>query len=220
MFTGIIQAIGAVQRMHRTAFGAQIVIDPAEWDYRPREGDSVAVNGVCLTYNPSVDSSQSLLAFDIVRETLQRSTLGGIRPGNRVNLEPALTPQTPLGGHIVQGHVDGVGRIHQLQRGTDQWWLTIEVEADLVAYIVPKGSIAIDGISLTIASVEPAQRRFSVALIPTTIAQTTLGEAGEGQSVNLETDMVVKTIVHWLTNVTGGAGSSLTVEKLREMGFA
>src|SRR5690606_7999779 len=152
-----------------------------------KDGDSVAVNGVCLTV-VEVDGDE--LTFDVMAETVQRSSLGSLRPGDPVNLERAVTVASRLGGHIVQGHVDGVGTVVSSVPG-DAWTdVRIELPAELSRYVVPKGSICVDGISLTVVSVDADS--FTVSLIPTTLARTTLGVKGPGAIVNLEVDVIAK----------------------------
>lgn len=217
MFTGIIQAVGRVAAVAPSEVGLRLSIDPGPWDYRPRHGHSIAVNGVCLTYASGAGESDWL--FDVVRETVQRSTLGGLRTGDSVNLEPALTAETPLGGHFVQGHVDGIGQVAAVRAEPQQWRLTIAAEPAVMRCVIPKGSVAIDGVSLTVAAVDASKSRFEVALIPTTLGDTTLSRLQAGDSVNLETDMIARTIVHWLEHFAGESGG-LTLEKLRNAGFA
>ena len=223
MFTGIVQAIGRVQRLQPNAFGAKLLIDPGDWSHRPAAGDSVAVNGCCLTYAPQGGESAGRLTFDVIRETLDRSTLGRLSAGDRVNLESSLTATTPMGGHFVQGHVDGLGRIVEISSSLDEWRTTVEVDADVMPCLVPKGSVAIDGVSLTLAGVEVAACRFTVALIPTTIDLTTLGALSVGDMVNIETDLIARTVVHWLSHWADGGGGAaeggLTLQKLRDAGL-
>jgi riboflavin synthase len=174
MFTGIVREVGRV-----VSFDGRRLVVEAEAT-RAAEGDSVAVDGVCLT---AVDGSQ--LAFDVVDETLSRTTLGSLEPGSRVNLEPALRAGEPLGGHLVQGHVDGLGRVRST--GEPVW---IDAPAELGRYLVEKGSITVDGVSLTVAAVD--ERGFAVALVPHTLEATTLDELAPGDAVNLEVDILAK----------------------------
>lgn len=224
MFTGIIQAMGRVAAMQPNDFGARLRIDAGDWQHGAAPGDSIAVNGCCLTCAPAAGESSGQLSFDVVRETLQQSTLGDLHVGDAVNLEASVTPNTPMGGHFVQGHVDGVGTIGRVQAGADEWRLTVQTDETVMPYVVPKGSIAIDGISLTVAAVDVAARRFEIALIPTTLRMTTLGSTRQGQRVNLETDLIARTVVHWLQHWQGGSPNTraedLTLQKLREEGFA
>lgn len=218
MFTGIIQSLGILRQITPTPTGARLIIDSGSWNCQPAAGDSIAINGVCLTYTAADDRAGDGWAFDAVHETLARSTLGQARTGDRVNLEAALTASTPMGGHFVQGHVDGVGEIKGIDTTGGQWRMTVRGPGDLMPAIVPKGSVAIDGISLTIASVDAGQAEFDVAIIPTTLALTTLGRAKVGQPVNIETDIIARTVVHALQQMNSAGG--LTLDKLREAGFA
>ncbi len=154
---------------------------------RTRHGDSIAVNGVCLTVT-SVDGA--VFTADVMKETLDRSCLGALRPGSRVNLERAVRADQRLGGHIVQGHVDGTGVILSREPGANWETVRISLPADLARYMVEKGSVAVDGVSLTV--VEAAADRFSVGLIPTTLGLTTLGGKQPGDPVNIEVDVIAK----------------------------
>jgi riboflavin synthase len=174
MFTGIVREVGRV-----TAFdGSRLVVDAAT---TAALGDSVAIDGVCLTV---VDGGGGL-AFDVVPETIARTTLGRLRAGDAVNVEPALRAGEPLGGHVVQGHVDGVGRVREL--GDLVWF---DAPPELLRYVAEKGSIAVDGVSLTVAAVD--DRGFAVALVPHTLEATTLGALAPGDDVNLEADVLAK----------------------------
>ena len=187
MFTGIVEELGTVEHIEdqgdavRLTIRAQTVLD----DVRP--GDSIAVNGCCLT---AVGTTADTWTADVMQETLDQTSLRGARPGDRVNLERAVTPTTRLGGHIVQGHVDGVGEI--LSRTRSEHWEVVEVSmpSTLAKYVVDKGSITVDGVSLTV--VEADVDRFTVSLIPETLARTTLGHREPGDRVNLETDVIAR----------------------------
>lgn len=206
MFTGLVQALGTVQSVEPREFGVRFVIDPGAWDYRPREGDSVAVNGCCLTVispdRAGEDVPNGRMAFDVIPETLTRSTLGRLKPGHRVNLEHAARADTLLGGHIVQGHIDGLGRVLAVTKNRTEYRLRISAPDTVMQCVVPKGSIAIEGVSLTVAAVEQPESGppgwFEVALIPTTLDWTNLDERSEGDEVNLETDILARQAVHWL----------------------
>ncbi len=218
MFTGIITGKGRLATLTTNAFGARLLIDPAGWDYPPSHGDSIAINGVCLTHAPHEGDPSGMLVFDVVRETLARTNLGRLAPGSHVNLEASLTADTPIAGHFVQGHVDAVGRVSRVDAGGEEWRLGVTVDPDPLACLAPKGSVAIDGVSLTIASVDIHANAFDVALIPTTLDLTTLGERQVGDHVNIETDMIARTVVHYL-QIHGPGRSTLDVDKLRSAGF-
>lgn len=178
-------------------------------------GDSVAVNGVCLTVTALRPGGFSA---DVMHETLDRSTLGELVPGSPVDLERAMAADGRFGGHIVSGHIDGTGRIAATRRDDNAVWYTVETPAPLLRYIVEKGSITIDGISLTVATVE--QDRFSVSLIPHTAQVTILGEKGPGDTVNLETDIIGKYVEKLLRPAPEPTGSrGVTLEFLAENGF-
>jgi riboflavin synthase len=194
MFTGIIETLATVDEVDERVDAARLTISGSGFDDIVH-GDSIAVNGVCLT---AVDVDGDTFTAHVMNETLVRSTLGALRPGDRVNLERAVTPTTRLGGHIVQGHVDGVGTV--LARRPAEHWadVDIEVPAELCKYIVEKGSITVDGISLTVADVDGATVR--VSLIPETLERTTLGRRQVGERVNLEVDVIAKHIERLLAD--------------------
>lgn len=194
MFTGLIQHRARVAEVRETAAGRSLTIDAAGWNHRPEHGESIAVSGCCLTV-----AQASPLRFDVIHQTLSVTTLGDLRAGSAVNLEHSVTPATLLGGHIVQGHVDGVGVVREILDDAEGVRMRIKAPAELMDYIVPKGSIAVDGVSLTLAEVQ--EDGFVVALIPTTLELTTLGAAAIGQRLNLETDLIVKTIVHQMRRI-------------------
>ena len=198
MFTGIVEQLGRVVDIQPNDFGAVIVIDTGGWDYHPGPGDSIAINGCCLTATADADGNlnPNLLRFDVIKQSLDLTTLGGLAEGDPVNLEHAVRANDVLGGHVVQGHVDGVGEVISVQKGTDEWRTRVRPPAHLMDYIVPQGSVALDGVSLTVADLGPDW--CEVALIPTTLEVTTLGTAEEGSKVNIEADYIAKTVVHWL----------------------
>ena len=183
MFTGIVRELGRVEAVERADQGVRLRIHAPETAVGVSGGDSVSVNGVCLTVTENGDG---VLAFDAVPETLRRSTLGRLEEGGDVNIEPALEAGDPVGGHFVQGHVDGVGRV---RRVTDEG-LEIEAGPEILRYCVEKGSIAVEGVSLTIAALD--EEGFTVALVPQTRQVTTLGRVVEGDELNLEVDMLAK----------------------------
>ena len=188
MFTGIIEELGAVESLAKQTAGARLRVRCALVLEDLNPGSSIAVNGVCLT---ALEIGRDAFSADLAPETLRRSNLGDLGPGGRVNLERPLAPTDRLSGHIVQGHVDGTGEFLALdQLGDENWWLKIRVPAELDRYLVFKGSIAIDGISLTIASLE--RDVLGVTIIPHTYQSTTLGMHKLGDRVNLECDVLAK----------------------------
>lgn len=187
MFTGIVEELGAIRAVRRGAASAVLSIGAAEVLSDLKIGDSVAVNGVCLTVTSLDDGG---FAADVMHETLGRSSLGALVPGSRVNLERAMPANGRFGGHIVSGHIDGTGKIVSVRPDDNALWYTISAAPELLRYIVEKGSITIDGISLTVAAVDEVS--FSVSLIPHTAAVTTLGKKRAGDIVNLETDIIGK----------------------------
>ncbi len=190
MFTGIIEELGMVESFESRSAGARLRVKCAHVLGDLTEGASIAVNGVCLT---AVDLRPDSFAADLAPETLQRSNLGDLVTGSRVNLERPVTPATRLSGHIVQGHVDSTGELISLAPlGDGNYWLTIRVPRELDRYLVHKGSIAIDGISLTIASLD--RDEIGVTIIPHTYAHTRLGSLKPGARVNLEVDVIAKHI--------------------------
>lgn len=208
MFTGLVQACGVVASLTPNSFGARLEIDPRGWDHRPQPGDSIAVNGCCLTHAPGAPgiSAGDRLAFDVIPETLKKTSLGALRAGSKVNLESCLTPSTPVGGHFVLGHVDAAAVVQNIHAGADQYRLTIHVDDQCIRWIVPTGSAAIDGVSLTVASVDHHKRAFDVALIPTTLSKTNLSERKVGDRVNLECDVLVKSVVNYIRHFSAADG--------------
>ena len=215
MFTGIVKAMGLVHRATRGAGGLRLEVDRGDLADPVEPGDSVCVAGVCLTHAPREGDGTERLAFDVVEETLRQTTLGTLSKGDRVNLEPSLTPSTPMGGHVVQGHVDAVGVVEHLSEGPDIQ-LVITLDEPWMAFVVPKGAIAVEGVSLTVASLHATG--FGCALIDTTLRQTTLGQLLPGTKVNVETDILSRTVVHWLRR-TREESESVTAETLRAAGF-
>jgi riboflavin synthase len=193
MFTGLVREVGTVVSFEDGRLRVESAIAAAI-------GDSVAIDGVCLTV---VDGDRKTLAFDAVPETLARTTLGSLRPGEPVNLEPALKAGEALGGHYVQGHVDGVGRIRSVEPEGDGQRVWVEASPEILRYCVEKGSIAVDGVSLTVADLD--DDGFAVALVPHTLAVTTLGRVATGDEVNLESDVLAK-YVEKLTGLRSGHG--------------
>lgn len=210
MFTGIIEEIGTISsivrrgRMIDLTVGARIVTSDVKL------GDSIAVSGTCLTVTAFGDSWFSVQAVD---ETLRRSKLGDARAGMPVNLERSLKLGDRLGGHIVQGHVDGTGRIVSRREDTGNVTFGIAPEPALERYIAEKGSITVDGISLTVTYARPGE--FGISIIPHTLAETTLDSARVGDRVNLETDVIAR----YIEKLMGGSGEGLTLDGLKAMGF-
>lgn len=197
MFTGIIEELGTVAELARQTAGARLRVKCARVLEDLKQGSSIAVNGVCLT---AVEIDGRSFCADLAPETLRRSNLGDLTAGSRVNLERPLLPTDRLNGHIVQGHVDGTGEFLSLNPvGDENWWLKIRVPAELDRYLVFKGSIAIDGISLTIASLD--KQVLSVTIIPHTYEVTTLGTYRPGGRVNLECDVLAKHVEKLLESV-------------------
>jgi riboflavin synthase len=197
MFTGIVEELGRVRELAgtRLSVGCRSVLPDAG------VGASIAVNGVCLTV---VERRDDGLAFDLSEETLRRTALRRLRAGDGVNLERPVTLATRLGGHLVQGHVDGVGEVREaLPDATGGTWMTVAAPAGIVRYLVEKGSVAVDGVSLTLAAV--GEYGFTVALIPHTLAVTTLGAAAPGDPVNLEVDVIAKHVAAYVEGLVEGA---------------
>ena len=193
MFTGLIQSVGILEESTPTAAGRRLVVDASGWAHEPSPGDSIAVAGCCLTV--ADQPREGRLVFDVVAETLRRTTIGDREPGDRLNLEHAARADTLLGGHIVQGHIDGVGIVASVTSGDDHQ-IRIAPPVELLPLIPPKGSIAVEGVSLTIASVD--DHTFGIALIPTTLRDTTLGALEADARCNIETDILARTVAHWL----------------------
>jgi riboflavin synthase len=187
MFTGIVEELGTVADVTDLGDSARIAIRGGTVTADARHGDSIAVNGVCLTV---VHVDGEVFTADVMKETLDRSCLGALAVGDQVNLERAATASTRLGGHLVQGHVDGVGTILERRPGRQWEVVTVSLPPDLARYVVDKGSITVDGVSLTVTAV--SDRDFSVSLIPTTLKLTTLGHKTTGDPVNLEVDVIAK----------------------------
>jgi riboflavin synthase len=186
MFTGLVQDLGTVVALDATGEGVRLGVHTALAG-ELREGDSVAVNGVCLT---ATAVTAEAFSADVMRESLRRSSLAEVGEGSQVNLELPLRASDRLGGHVVQGHVDGVGVVRETREDGFSRVVTIDAPAELLRYVVEKGSIAVDGVSLTVAAVDDGS--FSVALIPETLERTTLGAAAPGRPVNLEVDVFAK----------------------------
>ena len=223
MFTGIVEEIGEVVAVRRTDEVLELTVRGPTVSSDARHGDSIAVSGVCLTVtglgagdDTPADGAEGTFRVELVPETLARTSLAGVRPGTRVNLERAMAVGGRLGGHIVQGHVDGVGTLLRRAPGARSDELCFSLPASLARYVVEKGSITVDGVSLTVAGTADAASTdagpdggatFSVALIPTTLAHTTLGSRAAGDTVNLEVDVVAKYVERLVTGYAPGAGA-------------
>jgi len=196
MFTGIVETVGSVVDVAARGESVKLAIDAKDVAAGVRIGDSIAVGGACLTV---VAAGNGRLEFEAVRETLERTSLSELRAGSRVNLERAMRADARLDGHIVQGHVDETGRVRELRRRGEDVQLFVACSADFAACLVPKGSVAIDGVSLTVVDV--ADDGFDVVLIPHTLAVTTLGALRPGARVNLEADVLGKYVKRYLERV-------------------
>jgi riboflavin synthase len=217
MFTGIIEELGRVRSVERRGEGVRMTVEARVVTEGTREGDSVAVNGVCLT---ALDVRPDSFSADGSRETLQRSTLGTLRAGSVVNLERAVTPSTRLGGHIVQGHVDARGRFLSAEEHGGSWTVRVGYPQEMARYLVFKGSVAVEGISLTVAAL--AEEHFEIAVIPKTWAVTNLSRLRHGDAVNLEADIIAKYVERILSvgPPREGGASSITAERLSELGYS
>ena len=221
MFTGIIQSVGEVRRLEPRGGDVRLTIGSGKLRLADASlGDSIAVNGVCLT---AVTLAADAFAADVSRETLSLTTLGGLTSGSPVNLEQALTLSTPLGGHLVSGHVDGVGEILERREDGRSWRLRIAAPPELARYIAHKGSICVDGVSLTVNSVDGAC--FELNIVPHTLDETIIAGYRTGTRVNLEVDLIARYLERLLlgeqaAHSSGGAsGGGLTREFLAEHGF-
>jgi riboflavin synthase len=201
MFTGLVQHVGRVVALEHGRSAAVLTVDAAGWSHRPAHGESIAVNGCCLTVT---EAEPALLQFDVVAQTLSRTALGELWLGAAVNLEHAVTPTTLLGGHVVQGHVDGVAVVREVRDCGGR--VRFEPPVDLMPLIIERGSIAVDGVSLTVAAVDSTC--FEISLVPTTLESTTLGTLAPDLRVNIETDYLARVVVHWLQRRDIGPGKS------------
>lgn len=214
MFTGIVEEVGRIARIVHGAAGARLWVEARAVLEGTKTGDSIATNGVCLTVTALEGHG---FAADVMAETLRRSALGQLAPGAPVNLERALAANGRFGGHIVSGHIDGTGTVARLRREDNAVWLTVNAAPALLRYIVEKGSIAIDGVSLTVAAVDA--QCFQVSIIPHTGAETTLLAKQPGDSVNLECDVIGKYVEKLLQPAETSRASGVTMEFLAQHGF-
>lgn len=214
MFTGIIEELGRVRSIERRGEGVRIVIEARTVTEGSQDGDSISVNGVCLT---ALEVRAGSFAADGSRETLDRSTLGRLRAGSPVNLERAVMPSTRLGGHIVQGHVDARGKFLSADEHGGSWTVRIAYPPEIARYLVFKGSVAVEGISLTIAGL--TDQYFEIAIIPKTWEVTNFSQLRAGDEVNLEADIIAKYVERIMTSRQPAGSESLTLEKLAELGY-
>lgn len=213
MFTGIVQCMGSVTGVQPHAGGVRLCLDAPQIATAARPGDSICVSGVCLTV---AQKTETTLEFDIIRETLAKTTLGDVVPGETLNLEQSLRVGDRLDGHFVQGHVDGTAVVDRVIATAAEHVVWLRPQRHLFPFIAPKGSVAIDGVSLTIAALD--DDRFSVALIPTTLQLTTLCRLQPGDRVNIESDIMARVVIHHLNRLLGAApGTSPDPDALREL---
>jgi riboflavin synthase len=213
MFTGIIETIGIIRRAQPSGNQMRLAIDLNRIAEGTNLGDSIAVNGVCLTV---CQLKGTLAEFDVSTETIRNTTLISLKSGSPVNLERAMSAQGRFGGHIVQGHVDGLGKIASIRKQADFAEFCFEIPKELIDQVVMKGSIAVDGVSVTVARLDTTG--FEVAAIPTTLKETTWHQSKVGDAVNIETDILVKITQRQLAAMLPGS-KGLTMEQLREHGF-
>jgi riboflavin synthase len=215
VFTGLIEEIGILEEANKGAKSAQLTISANKVLQDIKLGDSVSTNGVCLTV---VRFSNNSFTVDVMPETMRRSNLKNLKHGNKINLERALKLGDRLGGHIVSGHIDGVGLVRAIEEEDNATWVTIEAESEIMRYIIEKGSIAIDGTSLTVAYVD--NKAFKVSIIPLTRDETTLLSKKVGDEVNLECDMVGKYIERFtMFNKDNDNRREINMDFLKENGF-
>lgn len=213
MFTGIIEEVGHVKSLHRGAKSFTLEVEAEKVLEETLVGDSIATNGVCLTVTSLTGHG---FTADVMPETVSRTALGELVSGSPVNLERALSLQTRLGGHIVSGHIDGTGRIADRRQDDTALWLTIECDSKLLRYIIEKGSVTLQGVSLTVARVDA--RSFAVSLIPHTQAATTLHQAKVGDLVNIENDIIAKYVEKLLGK--GPDNGTDLLDKMAKYGFS
>jgi riboflavin synthase len=210
MFTGLIEAVSKVGSAVSKIGGMRLGIN---FGLTTKCGDSIAINGVCLT----VSSLKGTVAeFDVSGETLSKTTLGNLKAGSLVNIERAMLANDRFGGHFVQGHIDAIGSVKKIEKKGEFWIYVFKVGKDILDYIIPKGSIAVDGVSLTIAGTEG--QNFTVAIIPVTFEKTIFKNYKVGDSVNIETDIICRIVKKQMDNILPNK-SNLTIDKLKEFGF-
>lgn len=213
MFTGLVETICTVRSIRSGADSSVLAVDLGELAAESKTGDSIAISGVCLTV---VGIEGTLASFDVSAETLAKSTLGRLKPSSQVNIERAMKATDRFGGHFVQGHIDGTATIEAIDKHGKYADLRFAAETELLDTMVVKGSVAVDGASLTIANID--HNGFTIAIIPETLKRTTLSKARMGDCVNIETDIIVKAIKRQFENIVPKT-EPLTAEKLRQLGF-
>ncbi len=213
VFTGIVEKIGTITTVRSVPGGRHLALRAGAMAEQCALGASVCVSGVCLTVTTTAGDT---IEFDVITETLRRSTLGSLSVGSYVNLERSLRVGDRLDGHFVQGHVDGTACVDRVVASPREHLVWLRADETLMLYVIPKGSVTLDGVSLTIADVDVG--RFCVALIPTTLEQTTLGTLSAGDLVNVESDIIARTVVHRLAGM--GSADGLTLDHLRRAGLA
>lgn len=217
MFTGIIQEIGKVVHAHKVGGAMHLSIHAPVSACELRANDSVSVNGVCQTV---IEKTGTTFKVEAVEETLKKTTLGELIPSSMVNLELPMRLTDRVGGHLVQGHVDGIGVVSSIAEKASSWLITIRIPAEFARYVIPVGSIAIDGVSLTVASVKDLE--ITVSIIPHTMKKTTFPRLTPGERVNLEFDLIGKYLEKLLSSGTkgdGGTENSISMEKLKSWGY-
>jgi riboflavin synthase len=214
MFTGLVEYVGTIESLERNRVGGRIRVNAGPIVDGLAKSGSIAVNGCCLT---AVDIAGGTFAADLSGETLRCTSLGEMKPGTRVNLERPLTAMKELGGHFVQGHVDGVGHVARLESEGANWWFAVQVPNDLARYVALKGSIALDGISLTVAGWRDGI--LETAIIPFTYEHTNLSSLDVGDAVNIECDVLAKYVERWMEARQETKAARLSVSRLVEEGF-
>ena len=216
MFTGIVEEIGTLENIRKGVHSAVLTIRASKILEDIHIGDSIAVNGICLT---ATSCTETAFTADVMHETLNRSSLAQLRPGSHVNLERAMAADGRFGGHIVAGHVDGTGTLRDIRKDDNAVWYTVAAGPEILRYVVEKGSVTIDGVSLTVARVDSDS--FAISAIPHTVAVTVLGERKVGDRVNLETDIIGKYVekLLGLEKPSAPQKSSLSLEFLAKNGF-
>jgi riboflavin synthase len=213
MFTGLIETVGRVSGVFPAKGGLRLVLNAAGASDNVKPGASIAVNGVCLTASAV---RADAVEFDVSGESVSKTTIGKLKVGSQVNIEQAMKVSDRFGGHFVQGHIDALGKVKAIEKKGDFWQFVFAADESVKDYLVPKGSIAIDGVSLTIAELD--KNNFSIAIIPATFEKTIFKNYKVGDSVNIETDILCRIIRRQLANILPGK-SAMTIDKLKEMGF-